>query len=127
MRLLAFAFALALCGCGSSTSSSQDMAMSTARDMTPGADMFSACGHPGDKGNSKGVGKYCTDTTQCTGQPASLCSTIMQTSLGTTYFCTLPCQGASDTTTCAEDATCVCLTPQACGCVPNSCLAGLPG
>lgn len=124
MRLLAMlALALTVVGCGDDTTSkSPDLAMTPA-----GADMafVSACGHPGDTGNSKGVGKYCMDSTMCTGQNASICSTVMQTSLGKTYFCTLPCNGANDTTTCAENATCACLSAGLCGCVPSKCLVGL--
>jgi hypothetical protein len=34
------------------------------------------CGMPGDKGNSLGVGKYCTQLTDCFGQSAGICAII---------------------------------------------------
>ena len=126
MRLVALVIALcAVVGCGDDTTSqTMDLAAPPAA-----ADLSfeSACGRPGDTGNSKGVGKFCMDSSMCTGQMASICSTIMQTSLGKTYFCTLPCNGPGDDAKCGENASCVCLSPVACGCVPTSCTAGLKG
>jgi hypothetical protein len=94
----------------------EDMAMSM---MPTGGDMASLCGHPGDTGNSKGVGKYCTDTSMCT--PGTVCSTLMQPPEGTTDFCTLPCNINDTNNPCGENATCTCLSGNACGCVPNDC------
>ncbi len=114
-------------GCGSSTStpSSPDLAMTT----SPGGDMslYSLCGHPGDTGNSKGVGKFCMDTTMCSGQTAGVCSTLMSIPQGPVYFCTMLCDPNATTSTCGEGATCTCLNPPACGCVPDLCRIGLFG
>lgn len=87
----------------------------------------SQCGHPGDRGNSKGVGKFCTDSSMCSGQAAAFCSTVLPTSLGKTYFCTLPCKDAADQTTCGEAASCICVGAGACGCVPDDCAASHAG
>ena len=119
--------ALVACGCGGSTPpASPDLAMATSGDLS----VYSLCGHPGDAGNSKGVGKYCMDTTMCTGQVASVCSTLLPIPQGPLYFCTLPCDPNAATSVCAEGATCTCLSannPGQCGCVPDPCRVGLFG
>jgi hypothetical protein len=121
---------------GGTVSNSQDMAK--AGDMAGGggndmamnlSDMsmiFSCCGQPGDKGNSKGVGAYCDDQTNCPGPQAIFCA-----SLGgdpNQHFCTIPCTPAGDggTDPCGEMASCQCQGGQ-CGCYPDICaMRGTP-
>ena len=82
--------ALVAGGCGSSTPApSPDLAMSmSGGDMT----VYSLCGHPGDTGNSKGVGRYCMTSPECSAGPmATVCSTLMTIPQGPIYFCTFPC------------------------------------
>jgi hypothetical protein len=117
------------CGGGGSPAASPDLAMSTSGgggDM----DVYSLCGHPGDPGNSLGVGKYCMDSSSCMGKMAAVCSTLMPIPQGPIYFCTFPCSPTSPTPQCAEGATCTCLSannPNECGCVPDVCRVGLFG
>ncbi|HTR55966.1 MAG TPA: hypothetical protein VMJ10_35060 [Kofleriaceae bacterium] len=86
----------------------------------------SACGQPGDTGNDKGVGKFCTTLDDCLGnQMATLCSIVGDS---TTHFCTTTCTcpsgGGSNcqATNCGMNATCTCNSSNECGCTPNSCL-----
>src|SRR6185312_8149036 len=108
MRAALLCCALMFVGCGGSNPG-------TAPDMAVGKDMamFSVCGHPGDKGNNLGVGKYCVSpVTDClppsgvdmAGQPswATLCSTLG----GDNAFC--QCGSGS--------------SQSGCGCYPNSCM-----
>jgi hypothetical protein len=87
-----YLIALLLMGCPASENPG-DMTM--AMDLTAGGPDMSvptACGRPGDVGNAKGVGKYCKDSGDCTGQMASICSSIMNTGGPMdTYFCTFQC------------------------------------
>jgi hypothetical protein len=87
---------------------------------------FSACGHPGDEGNSIGVGKYCTSYTDCP-VTAPLCSNIENSpgSATNTFFCVIPCNSCP-LPDCGEGASCVCEGPGLCGCTPNSCSAIIP-
>jgi hypothetical protein len=113
-------------GCGSGTPTpSPDLAMSTSGDLS----VSSLCGHPGDTGNSLGVGKYCMDSTMCMGQMASVCSTLMPIPQGPIYFCTFPCDPNATTSPCGTGSTCTCLgsSTSACGCVPDTCRVGLFG
>jgi len=136
--------ALFLCGCGGNSVPAQndgaslgdlaghqssdlamqqnggDLAMSSSNDLSmssSGGDMAFVCGKPGMTGNEKGIGTYCTaGGGQCT--MGSLCPAdfgVAET------FCTLPCSGATDTTTCGTGAQCQCQGSQ-CGCIPNCCL-----
>jgi hypothetical protein len=86
----------------------------------------SGCGHPGDKGNSIGVGSFCVTSNDCMcNSGANLCSTLGGPG---TDFCTtlcMPVDGGGDAG-CGENATCFCQGPGACGCTPNSCLSGPP-
>lgn len=75
------------------------------------------CGHPGDLGNTLGVGKYCTQIPDCSGLTAGICAILGDPNA---HFCTKTCmQGSTDA--CGSDATCACQGSQ-CGCVPNACL-----
>lgn len=106
---------------------------------TPPADMsapLSQCGHPGDKGNSLGVGKFCTRISDCNGDnmQTNICSSLGNggtPSQDDTYFCTIyPCTKATDGgagSSCGENATCTCGSGggmSGCACTPNSCLGG---
>ena len=129
MRVCLLVVALVAGGCGSGTSS-QDL--STPQDLSTATGdiaLNSLCGHPGDAGNNKGVGKFCMDSSMCTGGMASVCSTLMQPPQGNTYFCTFPCN-PNGSTDCGSNATCTCLdpnNPSLCGCVPDPCRIGLFG
>ncbi len=130
MRVCLFLVALVAAGCGddsTTTTPPPDLAMTTS---TGDLSVNSLCGHPGDTGNSKGVGKYCTDSTMCMGQSASVCSTLMPIQQGPIYFCTMLCDPNATTSTCGESSTCTCLNanvPNECGCVPDVCRIGLFG
>ncbi|HEY2744071.1 MAG TPA: hypothetical protein VGL86_05595 [Polyangia bacterium] len=114
--LLVLALAFVGLGCGG-----DDTTSVTVHDMAAGAahDMASLCGHPGDTGNSLGVGKYCTSISDCSSNSkATLCSILGSDN---TYFCTFPCSGTADLATeCGENATCACQGGQ-CGCFPAAC------
>jgi hypothetical protein len=88
---------------------------------------FSACGHPGDKGNSIGIGKYCMGISDCPGT-APICSNIENSpgSTENTYFCVLPCNSCPTADYCGEGASCVCKSAGECGCTPNTCSAIIP-
>jgi hypothetical protein len=88
----------------------------------------SVCGHPGDVGNSKGIGKYCTLLMDCP-YTAPICSDIANDPLNSslhTFFCVLPCDQCSPADFCGEGASCVCQAPDQCGCTPNTCQAIFP-
>ena len=80
----------------------------------------SICGHPGDVGNSIGVGMFCTMLSDCT-KKASLCTTLGSSN---TFFCTRTCDPNSDMGIVAQcgdgNARCACQGGQ-CGCYPGSC------
>jgi hypothetical protein len=128
MRLCVVLAALIAAGCGDDTSKPAMDLSSASTDMT----VYSVCAHPGDTGNSKGVGKFCTDSNMCAGQAAIICSTVMPIPQGPTDFCTLPCNpnDANPNAPCGENASCTCLdanNPSLCGCVPDRCRLGLFG
>lgn len=131
---------VAIAGCGDSGTAngdmpisgsdlaSSDLAMSASHDL---AGPLSQCGHPGDVGNSKGVGKFCTGFSECNALPASICSALGNGSTPSpndTYFCTIiNCNNATPPVDCGAGATCV-VDPAGRGsaCTPNACL-GLSG
>ncbi len=106
--------AVAVAACSDSGGNAMDMSI---------VDLASLCGHPGDKGNSLGVGQYCQVLADCTGK-ASICSTLGSNN---TFFCTFVCHQASDAgpaTDCGENATCFCGSQgssSGCACYPTSC------
>jgi hypothetical protein len=112
VRGVALALALVAVGCGGDNGSSP-------RDMSVVHDLYSICGHPGDVGNSLGVGKYCTKLTDCSSNvKATLCTTLGSDD---SFFCTFACSGNSDLGgECGEAASCQCQGGQ-CGCFPDSC------
>lgn len=117
---------VALFGTGCDSGSSQtDMGGST--DLAT----LSCCGKPGDTGNSKGVGKYCTDPqgSECRANTgATVCSAIGNTTARKTFFCTMLCDPMKPAATeCGENAGCTqdSGTKQY-GCTPNACTSNLP-
>ena len=112
MRALVFAALVALAGCGGDNSPA-----TPPPDMARGPDLYSACGHPGDVGNSLGVGKYCTKLSDCSmNKQATLCTILGSDD---TFFCTFSCSGPTSTE-CGEAASCQCQGTQ-CGCFPDAC------
>ena len=111
---------LSLCvACGGGTTSGSDARVSG--DMTKVRDMtfVSACGHPGDKGNSLGVGRFCQALSDCEGTPHPTLCTILGSS--DNFFCTFMCKpGDAGLTECGENARCACEGNQ-CGCFPTAC------
>ncbi len=118
--------------CGSSSNSGGDMSGGAAADLSATAKvdmaLLSRCGHPGDVGNSLGVGKFCTNQgPDCTGNGmATLCSALVngQTpSASDSYFCSFECTAASPAGYCGENAACLCDPASgACACIPTSCI-----
>jgi hypothetical protein len=121
---------LVVAGCGSSSNDNGDGG--GAADLaasTGGADMalLSRCGHPGDVGNSVGVGKFCTNQgPDCTGNgKATMCSALFngQTpSASDAYFCSFQCFMTDPPGTCGENAACLCNASSLCACIPTSCI-----
>ena len=117
---------------------SPDMTVTAIHDMAkPKGDMaiLSQCGHPGDNGNSIGVGKFCMSISDCTGagMKTNICSSLgngVNPDPGDTYFCTVyPCHLDGGTMECGENATCTCGSGggmTGCACTPNSCLGPAP-
>jgi len=114
--------------------------MAKASDMAPDMTrLLSQCGQPGDKGNSLGVGKFCTKISDCFGDTATtnICSSLGNgptPSADDTYFCTIyPCHKATDggtASSCGENATCSCGSGggmTGCACTPNTCLGNSDG
>jgi hypothetical protein len=105
-----------------SSSSSTPAATPDAGDDTPppppGPDPSkSFCGHPGDKGNSLGVGHYCVTSADCSDNTrATLCATAGDEGA---FFCTFVCHQDGPPDQCGEDAECTCQGP--CGCFPKAC------
>jgi hypothetical protein len=118
-----FFLAVPLSSCSDSGSSGPADMTSAAADLT----FFSCCGQPGDTGNSKGVGRFCKKSSpDCSGTGAVFCSAEAAPQKRA-YFCTVPCSGATDTTTCGENASCVADSVTGLyGCVPTACVNNLP-
>jgi hypothetical protein len=109
MRAVLVVFTL-LAACGGGTPAKMDAAIDA---------FFSTCGHPGDTGNEKGIGKFCQALSDCQGTMAPLCSILGDT---TTHFCTTTCQMMGSDASCGTNATCECNASNQCGCTPNACL-----
>jgi hypothetical protein len=115
------AFAL---GCSSSSSGNTTGPSSDAGIVDSCAPIDSACGQPCDPGNSLGIGRYCSVTSDCSGtQVPTICATLGDPS---EHFCTALCDApdAGDAGTglasCGANATCQCQGGQ-CGCYPTTC------
>src|SRR3954469_19000163 len=116
-------------GCGSDSNSGDGGTAADLSAVSNGPDMFllSRCGHPGDVGNSLGVGKFCTNQgPDCGGNgKATLCSALFngQTpSADDTYFCSFQCSATDPPDTCGENATCLCNSSNQCACIPTRCV-----
>jgi hypothetical protein len=97
------------------------------RDMAvPITDMHfpptSCCGAPGNPGNENGVGKFCKDSSVCTGA-ANICATTLASNA---TFCTRACTMNDPPSVCGSGANCQC-AGQTCVCVPGECLMPPPG
>ena len=120
--------ALAAASCSSSDDHGDagvtaDLAMPSGPDMA----LLSRCGHPGDVGNSLGVGKFCTNQgPDCSGNGKAVsCSALFngQTPAPTdTYFCSFQCQSTDPAGTCGDNATCLCNAQNLCACIPTKCV-----
>jgi hypothetical protein len=117
--------------CGSSSNNGNGDMSGAAADLSATAKMdmalLSRCGHPGDVGNSLGVGKFCTNQgPDCTGNGmATLCSALVngQTpSADDSYFCSFQCAATSPAGFCGENAACLCNSAGSCACIPTSCI-----
>lgn len=104
-----------LAACGSSeTSVDAGHDLSAARDLSFQSD----CGHPGDVGNSLGVGKFCMTIADCaSNSKATVCTTLGS---DTDFFCTMVCSSTGPADQCGENARCACDNGQ-CGCFPTAC------
>jgi hypothetical protein len=93
----------------------------------PDGGPLSACGHPGDVGNSIGVGQFCTAQGTCpsASQVCSIINNPVEPANMQTYFCVLPCSPCAPASFCGEGASCVC-SAQGCGCTPNTCAQLFP-
>lgn len=125
MRTLLLAIALVAAGCGGNGGTADggvaDLSASTGKDMVG---FTSQCGHPGDQGNSLGVGKFCSHVSDCTGNTkASLCAQLGDPN---EFFCTFACTSNGPANQCGENAICACDSMgRGCGCFPLAC-AGPP-
>jgi hypothetical protein len=86
----------------------------------------SVCGLPGDPGNEKGVGKFCTDINNCSGLEADICTSIENSPSNplNTFFCTIVGCQTKDAGFCGSGAACACMT-NGCGCTPIQCVSRL--
>jgi len=117
------AAALVLVACSSSSSSNAPADASADAAEEP-FNPKSSCGHPGDMGNSLGVGKFCQYTIADCGMnlKARLCTTLDPKG-NDNYFCTFPCHPTDPPDVCGENARCACDpgSGDACGCFPTAC------
>lgn len=132
MRALCLVSAIVVVGCGSSANDSAELGGGDGADLsaTAGAGdlaLLSRCGHPGDQGNSLGVGKFCTNQgPDCGGNGmATTCSALFngQTpSSMDTYFCSFQCTATGPPGVCGEGAACLCNASNVCACIPADCI-----
>src|SRR5438067_10216776 len=102
---------LVAASCGSGSNDNGDGGGAADLSASAGVDMalLSRCGHPGDVGNSLGVGKFCTNQgPDCTGNGKAVsCSALFngQTpSANDAYFCSFQCMATDPPGTCGENA-----------------------
>jgi hypothetical protein len=115
----ATAAVLLFVGCGGDNGGGATTDLAMGKDMA----VFSVCGHPGDTGNSVGVGKYCVSpVTDCQNNgKATLCSSLGSDN---SFFCTFPCTASDMGNECGENASCQCgsgSSQSGCGCFPDRC------
>jgi hypothetical protein len=112
------AFVLVGCGSDDAPATTTDTGSSTDTNDTPTVPAAS-CVRPGDKGNDKGVGTFCTPLgKECAGfAGAPLCLADVGQDQ---WMCSRI--GCSTNADCGMDATCY-KDPKGAGCVPNRCLS----
>ena len=111
-------FALACSSSSSSSSSSGGTTDGGSKDAAAEAAFKSDCGHPGDKGNELGVGKFCQTLSDCSAnKKATLCTTISDNK---NFFCTASCTDGGPADQCGTASSCQCQGAQ-CGCFPDAC------
>jgi len=83
---------------------------------TPDLTFKSNCGHPGDVGNSLGIGKFCEHQSDCPSK--TLCSQLGDPD---NFFCTKLCAGGdAGADECGENAVCACdSNGRGCGLLSN--------
>src|SRR5262245_27279505 len=88
---------------------SDDTAAGTPDLKMPDLAVYSLCGHPGDVGNSLGVGRFCNKFSDCAvNSQAIVCAVV---GVPNEHFCTFMCHpAASDggSSECGENAMCAC-------------------
>jgi hypothetical protein len=78
----------------------------------------SICGHPGDQGNSLGVGRFCQSSNDCANNTsATICAIVGDDH---SFFCTFVCHQDGGADQCGENAECACQGGP-CGCFPKAC------
>ncbi|MCU1278902.1 MAG: hypothetical protein JWM53_2448 [bacterium] len=129
LHLVALLIFAAACGSPSTNGGVGGNGSADLSGVAPGVDMalLSRCGHPGDVGNSLGVGKFCTNQgPDCTGNGmATTCGALFngQTPMPSdAYFCSFQCQMTSPPGFCGENAECLCNASNLCACIPTSCV-----
>lgn len=127
MKMIGLVLVITLAACSNDNNGGGDMGVADLGKASGDMLLLSQCGHPGDPGNSLGVGQFCRTANDCKGQ-AQLCSSMENGSTPSptdTYFCTIfPCHpddGGVDSTACGENTGCAC-SNGLCGCTPSSCL-----
>ena len=81
----------------------------------------SLCGNPRDNGNTAGIGRYCSSSSDCTVASATICSSIGDPR---THFCTELCSLDGGGIVCSAMASCAVADGVAI-CVPDRCAAAL--
>ncbi len=115
VTLLATAAACSSSSSGTTTSGGD---AGKVKDTGVDAVSLSECGHPGDKGNELGVGKFCQTVADCSSNSkATLCTTIAD---NVNFFCTASCSAGGAADQCGTAASCACQGGQ-CGCHPDAC------
>ena len=121
MKNVLLFLSLALLGCPATpTDMTQDLKTTPTGDMAE----VSCCGKPGDLPNNVGVGKYCREIVDCTGNMrAQICSSLGNTANRKTFFCTFLCDPKADGgNPCGDGAACTCDVGGAgCACTPVAC------
>jgi hypothetical protein len=121
MRISAIVLCLVVASCAGGGDKGSPTDMTAIRDLAP----TPGCGHPGDTGNSKGVGKYCQSNADCS-PPAGFCTA----EVGKGHMCTIiNCDPMKDPVSECGDQGALCrCSGLGCGCVPGRCIApGMSG
>lgn len=116
----AVSIAAVFAGCSSDEKTATPTEAGTQPVSDAGFDVKSSCGHPGDQGNSLGVGLFCVNISDCENNTkAKLCTTFGDPE---NFFCTFRCDKDAGDGVCGENARCACnASGTACGCYPTRC------